>query len=234
MPELPVKEVRLPELHLPEITREEIIRTLSEARRPDFDLRWFDRPRRPTRSDVLMSRLGSWRPAARASSVPRVAPPTVDLARLATAALGVVGIARPRPARRRGLRPRLGRSGWGLVAGLVVAAGIGVVVVGRNQAARERFGSLTRGVGSRFTGIRNRTPETLEVEPDDPNATAPMSIDATDGTGMTAPEPVASADATGAAGVAAEPPAEIEPPAERPTEEPGASADEPEPATTMA
>jgi hypothetical protein len=38
MPELPVKETRMPELHLPEISRKDIMRTLSEMRMPDVDL----------------------------------------------------------------------------------------------------------------------------------------------------------------------------------------------------
>jgi hypothetical protein len=38
MPEPTVKEGRLPELHLPEVTREDIMRTFSEIRRPDIDL----------------------------------------------------------------------------------------------------------------------------------------------------------------------------------------------------
>jgi hypothetical protein len=38
MPELPVKETRLPELHLPEISRKDIMRTLSEMRMPEVDM----------------------------------------------------------------------------------------------------------------------------------------------------------------------------------------------------
>jgi hypothetical protein len=38
MPELPVKETRLSELHLPEISRKDIMRSLSEMRMPDVDL----------------------------------------------------------------------------------------------------------------------------------------------------------------------------------------------------
>jgi hypothetical protein len=41
MPEPSVKEGRLPELHLPEVTREDIVRTFSEIRRPDLsDVEW--------------------------------------------------------------------------------------------------------------------------------------------------------------------------------------------------
>jgi hypothetical protein len=38
MPELPVKETRLSELHLPEISRKDIMKSLSEMRMPDVDL----------------------------------------------------------------------------------------------------------------------------------------------------------------------------------------------------
>jgi hypothetical protein len=38
MPELPVKETRMPELHLPEISRKDIMRSLSEMRMPEVDL----------------------------------------------------------------------------------------------------------------------------------------------------------------------------------------------------
>ena len=38
MPELPVKETRMPELHLPEISRKDIMRSLSEMRMPDVEL----------------------------------------------------------------------------------------------------------------------------------------------------------------------------------------------------
>lgn len=38
MPELPVREARLSELHLPEIKRDDIVRSLSEIRLPDVDL----------------------------------------------------------------------------------------------------------------------------------------------------------------------------------------------------
>jgi hypothetical protein len=45
MPELPVKEIRLSELHLPEIKRDEIVRSLSEIRLPSLDLSSVERPK---------------------------------------------------------------------------------------------------------------------------------------------------------------------------------------------
>jgi hypothetical protein len=44
MPELPVKEGRLSELHLPEIKRDDIVRSLSEIRLPDVDLTKLELP----------------------------------------------------------------------------------------------------------------------------------------------------------------------------------------------
>lgn len=49
MSELPVKEVRMPELHLPEIDRAEIARSLSEMHLPEFDLSKIERPKLPDR-----------------------------------------------------------------------------------------------------------------------------------------------------------------------------------------
>ena len=45
MPELPVKEGRMSELHLPEISRTDIMRSLSEIRMPDVDLPKVERPK---------------------------------------------------------------------------------------------------------------------------------------------------------------------------------------------
>ena len=45
MPELPVKEARMSELHLPEISRSDIMRSLSEIRMPDVDLPKVERPK---------------------------------------------------------------------------------------------------------------------------------------------------------------------------------------------
>lgn len=45
MPELPVKDVRLSDLHMPELKREDIVRALSEIPRPDVDLSKLERPK---------------------------------------------------------------------------------------------------------------------------------------------------------------------------------------------
>lgn len=82
MPELPTMEGRLPELRLPEITREDIVRSLSEIRRPDIDLSAIEWPKvdlsriEVTREDVDKAILGVAtaarlvRPAVRSSRLP--------------------------------------------------------------------------------------------------------------------------------------------------------------------
>jgi len=122
MPELPVKEVRLPELHLPEITREEILRTLSEVRRPEIDLSRIERPR------LDLARIERPR-----MNVPRIGLPSVDLAGLVATAIATVGIGRPRIG-----RPRIGRPRWALIAGLVAVVGVVAFVIVRSQATRAR------------------------------------------------------------------------------------------------
>ena len=86
MPEIPVKEVRLPELHLPEISRDEILKTVSEVRRPDFDLSDIQRPKIEM-PDIaiprLPSRLGSWR-------MPEIDIPAVDIANLIASAVATI------------------------------------------------------------------------------------------------------------------------------------------------
>lgn len=82
MPELPTLEGRIPELRLPEITREDIIRSFSEIRRPDIDLTAIEWPKVDlsridvTREDVDKAILGVAtaarlvRPAVRSSRLP--------------------------------------------------------------------------------------------------------------------------------------------------------------------
>lgn len=54
MPELTVKEVRLPELHLPELKRDEIVRALNEIHVPEVDLPRLAREL-PDRSRLALS-----------------------------------------------------------------------------------------------------------------------------------------------------------------------------------
>lgn len=98
MPELTVKEGRLPELHLPELTREDIVRTFSEIRRPDIDLSNVEWPKVDlsriewTREDLDRAVLGIAtaarvvRPAVRSRRLP------LTLGFLAVAALATFAI----------------------------------------------------------------------------------------------------------------------------------------------
>lgn len=82
MPELPTMEGRLPELRLPEISRDEIVRSLSEIRRPEIDLNAIEWPKvdlsriEVTRDDVDKAILGVAaaarlvRPAVRSRRLP--------------------------------------------------------------------------------------------------------------------------------------------------------------------
>ena len=82
MPELPTMEGRIPELRLPEISRDEIVRSLSEIKRPDIDLAAIEWPKvdlsriEVTRDDVDKAILGVAtaarlvRPAVRSSRLP--------------------------------------------------------------------------------------------------------------------------------------------------------------------
>lgn len=95
---LPTMEGRLPELRLPEITRDDIVRSFSEIRRPDIDLASIEWPKvdlsriEVTRDDVDKAILGVAtaarlvRPAVRSSRLP------LALGFLAVAALATFAI----------------------------------------------------------------------------------------------------------------------------------------------
>ena len=98
MPELPTLEGRLPELRLPEISRDDIIKSFSEVRRPDLEMPAIEWPKvdlskiEVTRDDVDKAILGVAtaarlvRPAMRSSRLP-LAIGVVAVAAVATIAL---------------------------------------------------------------------------------------------------------------------------------------------------
>jgi hypothetical protein len=138
MPETPVKETRRPDLHLPEIKRDEIIRALSEIRLPDVDL-----------SKIDLSRLDLSK-----IERPKVELPDVDLRRLdVRRAMEDVAI-------RAGVRERT-RSRWPLVAGLLIAAGVGVWALLRRPAVRAQVEEAAQKARERIEQMR------LEREADD-------------------------------------------------------------------
>ena len=144
MPELPVKEVRLPELHLPEIDRDQIVSTLSGLRLPTVDITTIERPRfgRQVRSGRFVLPQVDWR--------------SIDLgpAVAGVAALGRLG-SRARP---------LVRTRWVVAAGVVAVVGAATAALIATPAVRERAGRTARDVRSRMDRVT--APDRLEVEAD--------------------------------------------------------------------
>jgi hypothetical protein len=137
MPELPVKERRLSELHLPEIKRDDIVRSLSEIRLPAVDLPTIELPRIERGSSRF-----DWR--------------SVDLA---AAVAGAAALAE------RG-RPYLRRSRVTVVAGTVVVVGLIAAAVLATPAVRERAGATFRRVRDKIDP-RMTASDVLELEDDD-------------------------------------------------------------------
>jgi len=165
MPELPVKEVRLSELHLPEIKRDDILRSLSEIRLPEVDLSHLERPRIDLPEAVSKF---EW---------PRIDLSSVDVGK---AVAGVAAAAHIRPRRR---RPR-----WPLAVGGLIVAGLAGWTILSNEALR---GGLARGAAAireRISALRSNLYGRLEPGRDDPIAfsaaeTAPIEATrSTDGT----------------------------------------------------
>ena len=138
MPELPVQEVRLSELHLPEIKRDEIVRSLSEIRVPTLDLAAIERPRIVLPDSI---RRFDWR--------------SIDLG---GALAGAAAIARLG-------RPLARRSRWPYVAGAVVVVGVASAVILANPAIRERAGRAVRDLRARIDE-RTGPDEGLEIDAD--------------------------------------------------------------------
>ena len=107
MPELSVKEVRLPELHLPELSRDDIVRALSEDRLRDVELP-RDEITTVRRGRLDLSGLDLGRALGGVAIVARFARPVIRRPRLSIAigvvvALGLIGLAVSRsPAVREG------------------------------------------------------------------------------------------------------------------------------------
>jgi hypothetical protein len=138
VPELPVKEVRVSELHLPEIKRDEIVRSLSEIRVPTLDLAAIERPRIVLPDSI---RRFDWR--------------SIDLG---GALAGAAAIARLG-------RPLTRRSRWPYVAGAVVVVGAASAVILANPAIRERAGRAVRDLRARIDE-RTGPVEDLDIDAD--------------------------------------------------------------------
>jgi hypothetical protein len=138
VPELPVQEVRLSELHLPEIKRDEIVRSLSEVRVPTHDLAAIERPRVALPDSI---RRFDWR--------------SIDLggALAGAAALARLG------------RPLARRSRWPYVAGALIVAGVASAVILASPPVRERAGRAIRDLRARIDERTGRD-DGLEIDAD--------------------------------------------------------------------
>jgi hypothetical protein len=135
MPELPVLEARLSELHRPEITRADIMRSLSDIHMPDFDLPRFERP--SIEMPDAISKF-EW---------PRIDLPSVDVGKAMAGAAAAAHIGRRRqPAR------------WPLAVGAlvvaVVVAGLVAWAIQSNETLRARLASGTAAIRKRLAAVR--------------------------------------------------------------------------------
>jgi hypothetical protein len=146
MPELPVKEGRLPELRLPEISRDEIIRSFSEIRRPDMDLSHVEWPK------VDFSHV-EW---------PKVDLPHIEWTRedLDKAILGLAVATRL-------VRPAVRSRRLPLSLGFLAVAGLATFALLSRPAVRDRLARTAREARRRAQEARGG-PEILEVEADVP------------------------------------------------------------------
>jgi hypothetical protein len=145
MPELPVKEVRLPELRLPEIDRDQIVSSLSGLRLPSVDISTIERPRfgRSQRESGFDLRTIDWR--------------AIDLGPAIAGATALVRVgSRARP---------LVRSRWVVVVGVVVVVGAATAAVLASPAGRKMTDKAVRGVRARVDRSSD-APDRLEIDAD--------------------------------------------------------------------
>ena len=158
MPRLPVKEVRLSELHLPEIKRDDIVRSLSEIRLPDVDLPRLERPRIDLPEAVSKF---EW---------PKIDLSSVDVGKALAGAAAAAHIGR------RAQRPR-----WPLAVGGLIVAGLAGWAILSNEALRARLASGAGAIRERISMVRSNWYDRLEINGDDPIAfpaaeTAPIEV----------------------------------------------------------
>jgi hypothetical protein len=162
VPEPPVQEVRLSELHLPEIKRDEIVRSLSEVRVPTLDLAAIERPRIALPDSI---RRFDWR--------------SIDLG---GAVAGAAAIARLG-------RPLARRSRWPYVAGAVIVVGAASAVILASPAVRERAGRAIRDLRARIDE-RTGADDGLEID-DDAVSSVEAADTSVEDLEMTSPSPTA-------------------------------------------
>ena len=165
MPELPVKEVRLSDMHLPEIKRDDIVRSLSEIRLPEVELSRLELPRIDLPEAI--SRI-EW---------PKVDLSSVDVGKAVAGAAAAVHIGHRRQRRR-----------WPLAIGGLIVAGLGGWAVLSNEALRARLARWAGAVRGRLSVLRWNRSNQLEIDRSHPVAfdaaeTAPLEASPfTDGT----------------------------------------------------
>ena len=146
MPVLPVKEVRLSELHLPEINRDDIVRSLSGIRLPDVDLSKLERPKIDLPEGV--SKL-EW---------PRIDLSSIDVGKAMAGAAAAAGLTR-RASRR-----------WPLAVGGLIVAGLASWAILSNEALRARLAGKVQAVRDRITEMRSSRYDGLEIDAEEPIA----------------------------------------------------------------
>ncbi len=135
MPELPVKETRRPELRLPELKREDIVRALSEMRRPEVDLKRLERSL-PDRPKI---------------DLPEFDLPRFDMRRLLEDA-----------AIRAGVRQKK-RSRWPMAAGVLIVIALGALALLSRPAVRVQVERSARKARVRIDQMREER-EAFEVD----------------------------------------------------------------------
>ena len=143
MPELPVKEVRLSELHLPELKRDEIVRSLSEIRRPAIELPELERPGSQVRESLARI---DWS---------RLDPTAIDLGRTVAGVAAIARMGRP-----------IIRSRWTLAVGTLVVIGLAGAALLSNTAVRERAGRTVGNVRARIDARSGAPDASLDIDQD--------------------------------------------------------------------
>ncbi len=147
MPHVPVKEVRLSELHLPEIKRDDIVRSLSEIHLPDLDLSRLERPR----IDLPEAVSGfEW---------PKIDLSSVDVGKAVAGAAAAAHIGR------RAHRPR-----WPLAVGGLLVAGLAGWAILSNETLRAQLARWARAIRERISALRSSRPDRHEIDRDPPGA----------------------------------------------------------------
>jgi hypothetical protein len=142
MPELPVKEVRLSELHLPDLKRDDIMRALSEIKLPDVDLGKLERAKGELSDSVSKF---EW---------PRIDLPSMDVGKAMAGAAAAAHIGRRKQPTR-----------WPFAVGGLIVAGLAAWAILTNETVRSRIAGVLNTVRERISAMRSD--DALEIDHDD-------------------------------------------------------------------